>query len=108
MHKPNLQQVQGGTIMKTEYALTSNETVNIIPIGDFHIGAAQFNYEFYEHMLRQIKKLKNRRIYLMGDLLESASKKEGNSSYHTHITLEKQKTKEKTHRHNYTDPAAKK
>ena len=91
MHKPNLQQVQGGTNMKTEYALTSNETVNIIPIGDFHIGAAQFNYEFYEHMLRQIKKLKNRRIYLMGDLLESASKKVGNSSYHTHMTLEEQK-----------------
>lgn len=74
-----------------QYALSSNETVNIIPIGDFHIGSSEFNYEFYDHMLRQIKKLKNRRIYLMGDLLESASKKVGNSSYHTHMTLEEQK-----------------
>ena len=74
-----------------QYALSSNETVNIIPIGDFHIGSTEFNYEFYDYMLRQIKKLKNRRIYLMGDLLESASKKVGNSSFHTHMTLEEQK-----------------
>ena len=74
-----------------QYALSSNETVNIIPIGDFHIGSDQFNYDFYYHMLKQINKLKNRRIYLMGDLLESASKKVGNSAYNTHMTLEEQK-----------------
>ena len=77
--------------MKTEYALSSNETVNIIPIGDFHIGSAQFNTEFYEYMLNTIKKLKNRRIYLMGDLLEAASKKVGNSAYTTNMSLEDQK-----------------
>ena len=59
--------------MRDQYALSSNETINIIPIGDFHIGSSQFNYDFFEHMLKQINKLKNRRIYLMGDLLESAS-----------------------------------
>ena len=77
--------------MKTEYALSSNETVNIIPIGDFHIGSSQFNQEFYEYMLNTIKKLKNRRIYLMGDLLENASKKVGNSAYTTTMTLDEQK-----------------
>ena len=77
--------------MTDQYALTSNETLNIIPIGDFHIGSSEFNYEFYEYMLKQIKKLKNRRIYLMGDLLESASKNVGNSSFHTHMSLEEQK-----------------
>ena len=77
--------------MKTEYALSSNETVNIIPIGDFHIGSAQFNMEFYEYMLNTIKKLKNRRIYLMGDLLEAASKKVGNSAFSTSMSLEEQK-----------------
>lgn len=77
--------------MTDQYALSSNETLNIIPLGDFHIGSSEFNYEFYEYMLKQIKKLKNRRIYLMGDLLESASKNVGNSSFHTHMTLEEQK-----------------
>ena len=77
--------------MTDQYALTSNETLNIIPIGDFHIGSSEFNYEFYEYMLKQIKKLKNRRIYLMGDLLESASKNVGNSAFHTHMSLEEQK-----------------
>ena len=76
---------------QNEYALSSNETVNIIPIGDFHIGSSEFNYEFFDYMLKQIKKLKNRRIYLMGDLLESASKSVGNSSFHTHMSLEEQK-----------------
>ena len=75
---------------QNQYALSSNETINLIPIGDFHIGSSQFNYEFFEHMLKQIKKLKNRRIYLMGDLLESASKHVGNSSFHTHMSLEEQ------------------
>ena len=63
---------------QNQYALSSNETVNIIAIGDFHIGSSEFNYEFFDYMLKQIKKLKNRRIYLMGDLLESASKSVGN------------------------------
>ena len=74
-----------------QYALSSNETVNIVPLGDFHIGSSEFNYEFFDYMLKQIKKLKNRRIYLMGDLLESASKSVGNSSFHTHMSLEEQK-----------------
>ena len=54
-------------------------------------GSSEFNYEFFDYMLKQIKKLKNRRIYLMGDLLESASKNVGNSSFHTHMSLEEQK-----------------
>ena len=32
-------------IMRDQYALSSNETVNIIPLGDFHIGSSEFNYE---------------------------------------------------------------
>lgn len=77
--------------MKTEYALQSNEQINIIPIGDLHIGSQQFNQEFYQHLLETIKKQKNRRIYLMGDLLESASKHVGNSSYNTNMSLDEQK-----------------
>ena len=30
---------------RDQYALSSNETVNIIPLGDFHIGSSEFNYE---------------------------------------------------------------
>ena len=43
---------------RDQYALSSNETVNIIPVGDFHIGSSEFNYEFFDYMLKQIKKLK--------------------------------------------------
>ena len=85
------QKMEDKMIKKNEYALSSNETINIVPIGDFHIGSSQFNYEFFDYMLKQVKKLKNRRIYLMGDLLESASKNVGNSAFSTHMTLEEQK-----------------
>ena len=74
-----------------EYNLRSNETINIVPIGDLHIGSQQFNYDFWEYAIQQIKKLKNRRIYLMGDLLESASKNVGNSAFTTTMSLDEQK-----------------
>lgn len=76
---------------RDQYALSSNETVNVIPLGDFHIGSQQFNQDFFEYMLKQIQKLKNRRIYLMGDLLESASKNVGNSAFTTRMSLEEQR-----------------
>lgn len=79
-------------MIKNEYALKKGEVVNIIPVGDTHIGSSQFNEEFFEYWLETVKSIKgNRRIYLMGDMLESASKKVGNSAYSTNLTLEDQK-----------------
>ena len=79
-------------MLKDEYALKNDEVVNIIPVGDTHIGSSQFNEEFLEYWLETVNKIKiNRRIYLMGDMLESASKSVGNSAYNTNMSLEDQK-----------------
>ena len=48
--------------MQNEYALKSKEVVNIIAIGDFHIGSKQFNKDFFKQMLKQIRDLPRRRI----------------------------------------------
>lgn len=79
-------------MLKEEYALKDGEVVNIIPVGDLHIGSCQFNEEFFEFWLETISEIKhNRRIYIMGDMLESASKKVGNSAFSTNMSLEDQK-----------------
>ena len=78
-------------MIKKKYKLKKGE-VNIIPLGDTHIGSSQFNEEFFEYWLSVVDSIKkNRRIYLMGDLLESASKKVGNSAFNTKLSLDDQK-----------------
>lgn len=79
-------------MLKKKYKLKNNEIVSIIPMGDAHIGSYQFNEEFFEYWESVVSKIKkNRRIYLMGDLLESASKKVGDSAFSTNMTLDDQK-----------------
>lgn len=79
-------------MLKEKYKLKGNEVVSIIPVGDIHIGSNEFNEEFLEYWESVINKIKkNRRIYLMGDLLESASKKVGNSAFNTNMSLDDQK-----------------
>ena len=77
--------------MKDEYALRSNEVVNIIAVGDFHIGSPNFDNDFFKSMLKIIKDLPRRRIYLMGDLLEVASKSVGESSFAQECSVEEQR-----------------
>ena len=79
-------------MIKTDYELHSNQTIKICPLSDMHIGSQEFNEEFFEFAITTLKKLKNNvRIYLLGDILESASKHVGNGAYHTSMTLEDQK-----------------
>lgn len=77
--------------MQNEYALKSKEVVNVIAIGDFHIGSKQFNKDFFKQMLKQIKDLPRKRIYLMGDCLELASKNVGDSAFQTECSVEEQR-----------------
>lgn len=77
--------------MQDEYALKSKEVVNIVAIGDFHIGSPQFNKDFFKQMLKQIKDLPRKRIYLMGDLLETSSKNVGDSAFQQECSVEDQK-----------------
>ena len=67
--------------MKSNYKLRGNEKVYILPISDLHIGSEQFNEDYFQHMLDTVDNIKqDKRIYLCGDLLESASKQVGNTS----------------------------
>lgn len=77
--------------MQDEYALKSKEVVNIVAIGDFHIGSAQFDKNFFKQMLKQIKDLPRKRIYLMGDCLEVSSKSVGDSAFKTECSVEEQR-----------------
>lgn len=65
--------------------------MNIIAIGDFHIGSSQFDNGFFKQMLKQIKDLPRKRIYLMGDCLEVASKGVGDSAYQTECSVDEQR-----------------
>ena len=77
--------------MQEEYALKSKEVVNIVAIGDFHIGSQQFDKNFFKQMLKQIKDLPRKRIYLMGDCLEVSSKSVGDSAFKTECSVEEQR-----------------
>lgn len=79
-------------IKTKDYSLKSNETVKICPLSDMHIGSTEFDEEFFDYAIKTIKKIKsNARIYVLGDILESANKTVGNASFRTNMTLEDQK-----------------
>lgn len=78
-------------ISATGYRLKHNEKLAILPLSDLHLGSEQFNAEYFEYCLEKIDNIKSKkRIYLIGDLMESASKKVGNSSFHVTMTLDEQ------------------
>lgn len=63
------------------YKIKSNETVSILPLSDLHVGSAQFNEDFFEEWVKLAKRTKNKRIYCLGDMIEFASKKVGDSAF---------------------------
>ena len=63
------------------YKIKSNKTVSIFPLSDLHVGSSQFNEDFFDEWLKTAKKTKNKRIYCLGDMIEFASKKVGDSAY---------------------------
>lgn len=76
---------------RDSYRLKGTSKVYIIPIGDIHVGSEQFHQEYFEHALDTIDSIKaEKRIYLMGDLLEAASKQVGNASFKTDRSLDQQ------------------
>lgn len=77
--------------MKSSYKLNGNRTVYICPISDLHIGSEQFNEEYFEFALDKLKNINMpKRIYLLGDLCEHASKTVGNSAFKTTLSLNEQ------------------
>ena len=77
---------------ENNYKLQNNQTVTICPLSDMHIGSMEFNEEFFDYAIKTISKIKkNCRIYILGDILESANKTVGNASFKTNMSLDDQK-----------------
>lgn len=77
--------------MRKEYKLKSKQTLNIVPIGDFHIGSAEFQEEFFQQMLKKVKTLPRKRIYLMGDCLDVATKRVADSAFTSNMSVNEQR-----------------
>lgn len=76
---------------KSAYRLKGNQKVYILPISDLHIGSPEFNLDYFQYCLDKIDEIKSpKRIYILGDLLEAATKTLANSSYQTTMTLDEQ------------------
>ena len=63
------------------YNIRSNESVAILPLSDLHVGSKQFNEDFFDEWIKMAERTKNKRIYCLGDCIEFASKKVGDSSF---------------------------
>lgn len=76
---------------RDNYRLKGNSKVYIIPVGDIHVGSKQFNEEYFNYFLDTVDAIQSdKRIYLMGDLLEAANKQTGNAAFCTDMTLDEQ------------------
>ena len=76
---------------RKRFKLKSNKVVNIFPISDVHYGSPQCNIEYFEYMLNKFDNTKGYKIiYLLGDLMDFATKRLGNSAYRQMYTVEEQ------------------
>lgn len=77
--------------LTNEFDLKSNKTISIFPIGDVHVGTPFFNKEFFEYMLHKFDTTHGIKIiYLLGDLLDCATKRLGQSAYQQVLSPEEQ------------------
>jgi hypothetical protein len=73
------------------YTLKDKERVYILPCGDLHIGSPEFNEDYLNYWADLVTRIKNpKRIYLMGDLAESATKQLANSAFKATMSLDDQ------------------
>lgn len=73
------------------YRIKSNETISLCFVGDIHCGSSQFDSDFFEYWIQNMKRTTNKRIYVMGDCLEAASKHIANSSFRQEIDVNDQR-----------------
>ena len=73
------------------YKIKSNETISLCFVGDIHCGSSQFDSDFFEYWIQNMKRTTNKRIYVMGDCLEAASKHVANSSFRQEIDVNDQR-----------------
>lgn len=71
--------------------LRGDDRLHIIPLGDLHVGHESFNKDYYEFALDYIHMIDEPIIiYLMGDLVEVADKKVGDSVFHSNLSVNEQ------------------
>ena len=76
---------------RKRFKLKNNKLINIFPISDVHFGSPQCNQEYFEYMLDKFDKTQGYKIiYLLGDLMDCATKRLGNSAYRQVYTVEEQ------------------
>ena len=76
---------------RKRFKLKSNKVVNVFPMSDVHCGTPQFNQEYFEYMLDKIEHTSGYKIiYLLGDLMDCATKRLGNSAYKQVWSVEEQ------------------
>lgn len=74
-----------------DYELRHKKRLQIIGLGDLHIGSRNCNYEYIEYAIRTIRNLPGeKRVYMMGDLLETADKNVGDSVYMQDMSVDDQ------------------
>jgi UDP-2,3-diacylglucosamine pyrophosphatase LpxH len=77
--------------MVDTYKLKSKELLYLCPVGDLHWGSPEFNEEYLQYWADLISRIKNpKRIYLMGDLAEAATKHLANSAFQATMSLDDQ------------------
>lgn len=77
--------------MQDKYSLKDKELLYLLPIGDIHLGSENCNQDYLDYWLDTTRRIKNpKRIYLMGDLVEAATKRLANSSYRQQMSLDDQ------------------
>ena len=78
--------------MKDTYQLhKKNQSLTIFPISDVHVGTPFFNKEYYEYMLHKFDTTSGYKIiYLLGDLMDCATKRLGQSAYEQILSPEEQ------------------
>lgn len=71
-----------GYLLQTSYTLKGKDKLYILAIGDIHLGSPECNIEYLQYWREMVSRIKNpKRIILMGDLIDTASKRIGNSSF---------------------------
>jgi UDP-2,3-diacylglucosamine pyrophosphatase LpxH len=78
-------------MVPSDYTLKDKDLLYILPIGDIHLGSEDANLEYLDYWMDTVRRIKApKRIYLMGDLVESATKRLANSSYRQQMPLDDQ------------------
>lgn len=76
---------------RKRFKLKGNKVVNIFPISDVHFGSSQCNEEYFNFLLDKINNTSGYKIiYLLGDLMDCATKRLGNSAYRQKYTVDEQ------------------